>query len=161
MGPQTTYPVVARNLVVTGLGLGSALAALVVASQNAGPVTQMGVATALATFARSVGGTLGSAGFGSFFAARAGAAATLTPQTLGDALHDTFLASAGAMLVGAVVVLLLRVPVVRARGPAPSTDSRQAVAEPGPGGAGEERRESATRVGQIGAAEGEYARLDT
>jgi MFS family permease len=161
MGPQTTYPVVARNLVVTGLGLGSALAALVVASQNAGPAKQMGVATALATFARSVGLTVGSAGFGSFFAARAGAAATLTPQTLGDALHDTFLASAGAVLVGAVVVMLLRVPVVRARGAAPSTDSRQAVAEPGPGGAGKERRDSATRIGQTGAAEGEYATLDT
>src|SRR5438105_4778791 len=38
MGPQTTYLVVARNLVVTGFGLGTALAALVVAGQNAVPV---------------------------------------------------------------------------------------------------------------------------
>jgi MFS family permease len=160
MDPQTTYPVVARNLVLTGFGLGSALAALVVAGQNSVPATQLGVATSLGTFARSVGGVLGSAGFGSFFSARAGDSATLTPQTLGVALHDTFLASASALLVGAAVVMLLRVPLVRARGAAPSTDSRPAVAEPGPGGAGEKRRESATRVGQTGATQGEYATLE-
>jgi hypothetical protein len=56
------------------------------------------------------------------------------------ALHDTFLASVGALLVGAALVTLLRVPATRGPGPVPSTDSRQAVAEPGPGGAGEERR---------------------
>src|SRR6202040_1102843 len=96
MGPQTTYPVVARNLVVIGFGLGSALAALVVAGQNAVPITQAGVSTSLGTFARAAGGTLGSAAFGSLLVARAGDAAALTPQTLAGALHDTFLTSAGA-----------------------------------------------------------------
>ena len=100
MGPQTTYPVVARNLVVIGFGLGSALAALVVAGQNAVPIAQVGVATSLGTFARAAGATLGSAGFGSLLAARAGDAAALTPLTLADALHDTFLASVVALLVG-------------------------------------------------------------
>ena len=146
MGPQTTYPVVARNLVVIGFGLGSALAAFVVAGQNAVPIALMGVATALGTFARATGATLGSAGFGSLLAARAGDAAGLTPLTLADALHDTFLASVGALLIGAVLVMLLRVPTVRAAGLVPSTDSRGAVAEPSPGGAGKERGAWATRV---------------
>jgi EmrB/QacA subfamily drug resistance transporter len=44
MGPQTTYPVVARNLVIVGFGLGSALAALVVAGQNAVPIVKVDVA---------------------------------------------------------------------------------------------------------------------
>jgi hypothetical protein len=79
-------------------------------------------------------------------AARAGDAAALTPLTLADALHATFLASVGALLVGAVLVMLLRVRTVRAPGPVPPTDSRQAVAEPNLGGAGQERGAWATRV---------------
>ena len=65
MGPGTDYTVVARNLVIVGLGLGAALAAFVVAAQNAVSVEQAGVATALNTFARALGGTLASAALGS------------------------------------------------------------------------------------------------
>ena len=43
MGPQTDYAVVARNLVMVGLGLGSALSSFAVAAQNAVPVHQTGV----------------------------------------------------------------------------------------------------------------------
>jgi EmrB/QacA subfamily drug resistance transporter len=146
MGPQTTYAVVARNLVVIGFGLGSALAAFVVAGQNAVPIALMGVATALGTFARATGATLGSAGFGSLLAARTPDAADLTPLTLAGALHDTFLASVGALLIGAVLVMLLRVPTVRSVGLVPSSDSRQVVAEPEPGGAAKETGAWATRV---------------
>ena len=116
------------------------------AGQNAVPIALMGVATALGTFARATGATLGSAGFGSLLAARAGDAAALTPLTLADALHDTFLASVAALLIGAVLVLLLRVPTVRSVGLVPSPDSRQAVAEPEPGVAAKERGAWATRV---------------
>jgi hypothetical protein len=134
MGRETTYPIVARNLVVIGFGLGSALAALVLAGQNAVPLTQVGVATSLGTFARAAGATLGSAGFGSLLAARAGDAAARTPLTLADALRETFLASACALLVGAVLVMLLRVPTVRAPGRVPPPVSGQPVAEPRPTG---------------------------
>ena len=106
----------------------------------------MGVATALGTFARAAGATLASAGFGSLLAARAGDAAALTPLTLADALRATFLASVGALLVGALLVMLLRVSTARAPGPVRPTDSRQAVAEPNLGGAGQERGAWATRV---------------
>jgi len=114
MGPDTDYAVVARNLVLTGFGIGSALAAFVVASQNAVPVAMMGVATALGAFARASGSTLASAGFGSLLAARL--PGTLTPVTLSGALHDTFLASFVMLCVGVLLVLLLNVD----RQPAPA-----------------------------------------
>jgi predicted MFS family arabinose efflux permease len=95
MGPQTDYPVVARNLVIVGLGLGSALSSFAVSAQNAVPVHQTGVATALGTFARSMGGTLASAGLGGLLAAQLGTvvAASVAPDALAEALRGTFLAA--------------------------------------------------------------------
>jgi EmrB/QacA subfamily drug resistance transporter len=104
MGASTDYVVVARNLVVIGFGLGSALAAFVVAAQNAVPLTLMGVATALGTFARASGATLSSAMFGSLLAFR-----MTVSNDLGGALHDTFLVSALTVGIGAAFMLLLRV----------------------------------------------------
>lgn len=104
MGRDTDYAIVVRNLLLIGFGLGSALAAFVVAGQNAVPLTLVGVATALGTFARATGATLSSAVFGSLLALRM----TLSAD-LGGALHDTFLASAISVLLGAAIVLLLRV----------------------------------------------------
>ncbi|MCX4095262.1 MFS transporter [Nocardia sp. alder85J] len=46
-----------------GLGLGCCMQTLVIAAQNAGPRSDMGVSTASATFFRQVGGTLGVAVF--------------------------------------------------------------------------------------------------
>jgi EmrB/QacA subfamily drug resistance transporter len=125
MGADTGYAVVARNLVVIGFGLGSALAAFVVAGQNAVPLTLVGVATALGTFARATGSTLSSAAFGSLLTVRMGVASDLA-----GALHDTFLASAIVALLGAGVVLLLRVGdtpglvPLPAYGPRPAEDRR-------------------------------------
>jgi EmrB/QacA subfamily drug resistance transporter len=123
MGADTTYPVVARNLAIIGFGLGSALAAFVVASQNAVPIALMGVATALGAFARASGATLGSAGFGSLLAARTAGVDVLTPQTLALALHDTFLASTLALGVGAACVLLLEVPPTESAGLVPLAEA--------------------------------------
>jgi EmrB/QacA subfamily drug resistance transporter len=117
MTVDTTYAVVARNLVVIGFGLGTALASFVVAGQNAVAVAQMGVATALGTFARASGATLASAGFGSLLAARL--PETLTPLTLNAALHDTFLASVVTLSIGAACVLLLRVAATPSAGLVP------------------------------------------
>src|SRR5258708_39089457 len=96
MGPQTEYSVVARNLVIIGLGLGSALSSFAVAAQNAVPTHQTGVATALGTFARSMGGTVASAGLGGLLAAQLGtmaAAAAVEPAMLGEAPWATLLAA--------------------------------------------------------------------
>lgn len=48
---------------VIGMGLGGCMQTLVIAVQNAGPRTDMGVSTASATFFRQIGGTLGVAVF--------------------------------------------------------------------------------------------------
>ncbi|WP_063021716.1 MFS transporter [Nocardia niwae] len=48
---------------VIGLGLGCCMQTLIIAAQNAGPRSDMGVSTASATFFRQMGGTLGVAVF--------------------------------------------------------------------------------------------------
>jgi len=48
---------------VIGLGLGGCMQTLIIAVQNAGPRSDMGVSTAAATFFRQIGGTLGVAVF--------------------------------------------------------------------------------------------------
>ncbi|NKY86725.1 MFS transporter [Nocardia veterana] len=48
---------------LVGLGLGCCMQTLIIAAQNAGPRSDMGVSTASATFFRQVGGTLGVAVF--------------------------------------------------------------------------------------------------
>nr|WP_308209718.1 MFS transporter [Nocardia amikacinitolerans] len=48
---------------VIGCGLGACMQTLIIAAQNAGPRTDMGVSTAAATFFRQMGGTLGVAIF--------------------------------------------------------------------------------------------------
>ena len=107
MGLETDYAIVARNLVVVGFGLGGALSAFAIATQNAVPIAQMGVATALGTSGRAIGATLGSAVFGSLLAARLGNA-VLSPVVLSNALRDTFTAAAMVLALGAVLVLLLK-----------------------------------------------------
>ncbi len=56
---ETPYWEVAILMVVFGLGLGNCMQTLVLAVQNAVPASDMGVATASATFFRQMGGTLG------------------------------------------------------------------------------------------------------
>jgi hypothetical protein len=110
MGPGTEYTVVARNLVVVGLGLGAALAAFVVAAQNAVPVEQAGMATALSTFARALGGTLASAALGGVLTAelRGSSTGLADPQLLGAALSHTFVAGCAVLVLGALIALLIR-----------------------------------------------------
>ena len=88
--------------------LGTTLSAFAIASQNAVEVAQMGVATGLGAAGRAIGATLGSAGFGSLLVARIGAD-PVSPQVLAGAVHDTFFAAVLVLLVGAVLVLPLRV----------------------------------------------------
>jgi hypothetical protein len=55
--------VVAMGMVLVGLGLGQLMQTTMVASQNAVPAKDIGVATSSATFFRQMGGTLGVAVF--------------------------------------------------------------------------------------------------
>jgi EmrB/QacA subfamily drug resistance transporter len=56
---DTPYWQIAVLMVVFGLGLGNCMQTLVLAVQNAVPASDMGVATASATFFRQMGGTVG------------------------------------------------------------------------------------------------------
>ncbi|MBV9170343.1 MAG: MFS transporter, partial [Chloroflexi bacterium] len=107
MGLDTDYATVSRNLAIVGFGLGGALSAFAIASQNAVPIAQMGVATGLGASGRAIGSTLASAGFGSLLTARIGAEAP-SPQVLAAALHDTFLAAVLVLVIGAVLVVPLK-----------------------------------------------------
>ena len=52
---------------VLGMGLGSVMQVLVLIVQNSVPYSELGVATAGATFFRSIGGSFGTAIFGAIF----------------------------------------------------------------------------------------------
>jgi EmrB/QacA subfamily drug resistance transporter len=65
MGADTDYPTVVRNMIMIGLGLGPVMPVFMLTTQSAVRVDQIGVATSLTQFARSIGGTLGTAIFGS------------------------------------------------------------------------------------------------
>ncbi len=110
MGPQTEYPVVARNLVVIGFGLGSAVAAFATAAQNAVRLDQTGVATALGTFARAMGSTLASAGLGGLLAASLATSSAAAGSGLPAALRATFVASAVVLAIGAAIALFAGEP---------------------------------------------------
>jgi EmrB/QacA subfamily drug resistance transporter len=116
---QASSALLARDLVVIGLGLGTALSSFAIAAQNAAPVEQTGVATALGTFARSIGTTVTSAGLGGLLAASLGASsvASVSPPALEAALHTTFLATMAIVGVGAVAALALRDRPLRAAAP--------------------------------------------
>jgi MFS family permease len=87
MGPDTPYLVVVRNMMVVGLGLGPTMPVFTIAAQNSVPFTQLGVVTAVTQFARSIGGTLGAALFGSLLINR-----------FGSALHEALPPSAQAAI---------------------------------------------------------------
>jgi EmrB/QacA subfamily drug resistance transporter len=59
MGVNTTNAEAARNMVVAGIGLGMMMQIFVLSVQNSVPRWQMGSATALTQFSRSIGATLG------------------------------------------------------------------------------------------------------
>jgi EmrB/QacA subfamily drug resistance transporter len=67
LGPQTAFGYVALYMVIVGLGLGLVMQVLVVAVQNSVPYSQLGTATATATFFRTIGGAFGVAVLGAVF----------------------------------------------------------------------------------------------
>jgi EmrB/QacA subfamily drug resistance transporter len=63
----TSYLHLVPLMLLVGAGLGCCMQTLILATQNSVPATQMGVATASATFFRSMGGTFGTALFLTIF----------------------------------------------------------------------------------------------
>ncbi len=64
MGADTSWTVLARNMVIMGLGLGIAMSAFTVIVQNQYPSHRLGEVTAGLQFFRSIGATIGMAIFG-------------------------------------------------------------------------------------------------
>ncbi|MYV98246.1 MDR family MFS transporter [Streptomyces sp. SID3343] len=67
MDEYTTTPASSLYMLVFGIGLGLVMQVIVLAVQNAVPYSDLGVATAGATFFRSIGGSFGAAIFGTIF----------------------------------------------------------------------------------------------
>jgi MFS family permease len=70
MGPDTDYLTVVRNMLIVGIGLGPTMPVFTLSVQNAVSMSQLGVATSLTQFARSIGSTLGVAVFGALLSNR-------------------------------------------------------------------------------------------
>ena len=68
MGAHTSSLDAGSRMLIVGVGIGLTMQNLVLIAQNAVEATYTGVVTALATLTRSVGGTVGIAILGSFFA---------------------------------------------------------------------------------------------
>jgi hypothetical protein len=115
-------------MVVCGIGLGFTMQLIVLATQNAVPVADLGVATASVNFFRSIGGSVGVALFGALFnsrlAARIGEGAeSLRPEQVqalpagakgayvsdfADALTGTFLYAVPLLVLAVVMAVALR-----------------------------------------------------
>jgi EmrB/QacA subfamily drug resistance transporter len=68
--PDTGTVVTGAYMAVLGAGLGFVMQVLILATQNAVPYSQLGVATSAATLFRSIGGSLGTAILGAIFTNR-------------------------------------------------------------------------------------------
>jgi EmrB/QacA subfamily drug resistance transporter len=86
-------------LLVLGLGLGMVMQVLILAVQNAVPYAVLGAATSGVTLMRGIGGSLGTAVFGSIFTNRL--TAELSTATLPPALQK--IVAGGGRLTGAMV----------------------------------------------------------
>lgn len=76
MGPQTSTVTAGAYMTVLGIGIGLVMQVLVLATQNAVPIGDLGVATSSVSFFRSVGGSIGVAVFGALFNSRLAARLT-------------------------------------------------------------------------------------
>jgi len=103
--------VTALHMLVLGLGLGLVMQVLVLATQNAVPYDQLGVATSGATLFRSIGGSLGTAVLGAIFTAKLtdGLEAHLArPAAFTDALQLVFTVATVVVLVAFALSWLIQ-----------------------------------------------------
>ena len=101
LGVGTSTATSALYLLVLGLGLGSVMQVLVLAVQNAVDYSVLGAATSGVTMLRGIGGSLGTAVFGTIFSTRLGSELA---RTLRGPLAQA--ASHGARLTGSQVARL-------------------------------------------------------
>jgi EmrB/QacA subfamily drug resistance transporter len=117
MGVNATNAEAARNMVIVGIGLGMMMQIFVLSIQNSVPRAQMGAATALSQFSRSIGATLGVTLMGVIVNQQLPASVRdqgtvihrLRPvgrEALANALHPAFLLAAGLCALVFVISLL-------------------------------------------------------
>lgn len=101
-------PVLAMTLGLMGMGMGTAMLSLLLALQGAVPRAQLGIATSMGQFSRSIGGAVGVALLGAIVAASAPATAIPDARSLESALHNAF--ATAAVLAGLAFALSWRIP---------------------------------------------------
>jgi len=121
LAADTPYPVLALWMAILGLGVGPTLAAFTIVVQNAVPMRELGAATSSLTFFRQIGGSVGLAVAGSWFATRLNA--ELGPSLLANGVPqqvvDQFTSrpldqneiGAGVDLAGAVTASISALPL--------------------------------------------------
>jgi Na+/melibiose symporter-like transporter len=133
LGADTSRTVVSLDLVVVGIGMGTMFQTYVIATQNAVPVTDLGVATASIQFFRSMGGSLAVAIFGALLTARLPAGVDpdrltrVPPGALSHALHGIWVAAAALAVAALALAAALEERPLRtsvSSRPAPAPRSR-------------------------------------
>jgi EmrB/QacA subfamily drug resistance transporter len=131
-------------LALFGLGFGMVGQVLVIAVQNGVDRRELGIAMAVTSFFRALGGAVGAAVLGAIFAARVGSAGTGTiavgPVGRADVIsgaHTVFLVTAPIAVAGLLIVLALKeVPLRGPSGPPrPAEPDRRAQGRPATVGA--------------------------
>lgn len=114
LSPTGSHAVLWAGMLLAGLGQGAAFTTMYVAAGTGVTAGEQGMASAIASSAQQIGGSVGLAALVTLLSARAaalgGPPSGLTGQTDGvltEALHATFAAQAGIAALGAVVALLV------------------------------------------------------
>jgi EmrB/QacA subfamily drug resistance transporter len=128
----TSLATASLYLLVLGLGMGLVMQVLVLAVQNSVPYEVLGTATSGVTLLRGVGGSFGTAVFGSIFTNRLAdqlASGVSQQQAYVEALTPVFLVAAVVALVGFVLSWFLEEQPLKATA-AQSTGLEDALAAP-------------------------------
>jgi EmrB/QacA subfamily drug resistance transporter len=123
MGTATSQVTVTAFMMLLGIGLGFTMQTLVLATQNAVPVRDLGAATSSVSFFRSMGGSMGVALFGALFnsglgrrlgglSVPVGDTGTLSPGALRQLPAESTHAVASAFADSLTSVFLVAVPLV-------------------------------------------------
>jgi len=103
-----TPPVATAHALLAGIGMGLVFVPMLIATQSAVPRHDLGVATSVIQFFRTVGGAIGLSVMGAVMAQRLQAG-----MAIGPALHGVFVA--GAIICGAAFLSAFLVPAGRAQ----------------------------------------------
>jgi EmrB/QacA subfamily drug resistance transporter len=104
---QTPFWRLYADLGLMGMGMGMAMLSLLLAVQASVPKSQLGIATSLGTFARSIGGAVGVAVMGAMVTASLPASGLVTPAALELGLHRAFTLGAGVSVLALIAGLFV------------------------------------------------------